>query len=34
MMAFSSYLSGLSEGEKKVIEGFLPHLDEFLRRLE
>jgi DNA-binding MarR family transcriptional regulator len=34
MKAFSSYLSGLSEGEKKVIEGFLSHLDEFLRRLE
>ena len=31
---FHGYLTGLSEGERKVIEGFLNHLDEFLRRLE
>jgi DNA-binding MarR family transcriptional regulator len=31
---FNGYLAGLSEGESKVIEGFLNHLDEFLRRLE
>jgi hypothetical protein len=34
MKAFSSYMGGLSNGERKVIEGFLSHLEEFLKRLE
>jgi DNA-binding MarR family transcriptional regulator len=34
MKAFSGYMGGLSNGERKVIEGFLSHLEEFLRRLE
>jgi DNA-binding MarR family transcriptional regulator len=34
MKAFSGYMAGLSNGERKVIEGFLSHLEEFLRRLE
>ena len=34
MKTFSSYLAGLSERERKVIEGFLSRLDAFLRRLE
>jgi DNA-binding MarR family transcriptional regulator len=34
MKAFSSYMGGLSNGERKVIEGFLSHLEEFLRRLK
>ncbi len=33
MKAFSSYLSGLSEGERKVIEGLLSHLEVFLKNL-
>jgi DNA-binding MarR family transcriptional regulator len=33
MKAFSSYLSGLSEGERKVIEGFLCNLEVFLKNL-
>jgi DNA-binding MarR family transcriptional regulator len=32
MKAFSSYLSGLSEGERKVIEGFLSRLEVFLKK--
>ena len=34
MKTFSSYLAGLSEGERKVIEGFLSRLEMFLKRLE
>jgi len=34
MKTFSSYLSGLSEGERKVIEGFLSRLEKFLKSLE
>ena len=34
MKAFSKYLSGLSVEERKVIEGFLSHLELFLKNLE
>ncbi len=34
MKVFSSYLSGLSEKERRIIEGFLSRLEEFLKRLE
>jgi DNA-binding MarR family transcriptional regulator len=32
--AFSNYLGELSQGERKVIEGFLSRLEEFLKSLE
>jgi DNA-binding MarR family transcriptional regulator len=31
---FSNYLNGLSKTERKVIEGFLSRIEEFLKRLE
>ena len=34
MKVFSSYLSGLSEKERRIIEGFLSRLEGFLKRLE
>ncbi len=34
MGSFSNYLAGLSERDKKVIEGFLSHIEEFLDELE
>ena len=34
MKTFFSYLAGLSDRERKVIEGFLSRLEMFLKRLE
>ncbi len=32
--SFSNYLSSLSEGEMKLIDSFLSHMEEFLAELE
>lgn len=33
MKDFSTYLAGLSEREREVVEGFLSHLEVFLKKL-